>query len=276
MKVALVVQVNNENRYLDEFINYYKKLGIDHIYMIDHNDFDDENLHDIIDKYGEYITYDDKRGVHVKDLLSFTYKHIYDLYNYLYDWMCFFDVDEFLTLKYDNTIQDYLSRNIFYGIDQIHINWLTYDDNDLIEYDDRPVQERFTRISNIYDKEINTYHQMMLKYGCKSIIRSGLNIWAHIHTFVSLTDKELITVDGNGESSYQMWGSCDAINRYNLAYLKHYTTKSLNEYIYKKYNKMDGLNKYKYLFDYYFIINNHTIEKDKYVNNYLNLMTLYK
>ena len=216
--------------------------------------------------------------INIKNRIAYQstyYLYIYNEYGYKYDWMCFFDVDEFLTLKYDNTIQDYLSRDIFYGVDQIHINWLTYDDNDLIEYDDRPVQERFTRISNIYDKETNTSHQTMLKYGCKSIIKSGLNICSHIHTFINLNDKELITVDGNGESSYQMWGSCDAINRYNLAYLKHYATKSLNEYLYKKYNKIDCTHTYTYSFDYYFIINDHTVEKDKYINNYLNLMSLY-
>ena len=74
-----------------------------------------------------------------------------------------------------------------------------------------------------------------------------------------------------------MWGCNNTYSKYNLAYLKHYATKSLKEFIYKKYNKNNNNNNNtNYLFDnYYFVINEHTIEKDNYINNYLNLMSLY-
>ena len=278
MTVALVVQVKNENKYLDEWITHYQNLGINHIYIADNNDIDGENLHDVIDKYENYITYIDIRGINVDELQPFIYEYIYNYNNDKYDWWCFFDADEFLEFTKDKSIQEYLSRDVFNNVDQIHINWLIYDDNDLIEYDDRPVQERFTRITKLYDEDTdNNWSKEFNKYACKSIIRKGLNIKSVIHTFVC-KDKNnpLVTVDAYGGIANEIWGSSNSKDRYELCYLKHYSTKSLNEFLWKKYDQIASPKIFFYTLDYYFMINRHTKEKDEYIEKYLNLLKLYK
>lgn len=279
MKVALVVQVKNENKYLDEWINHYQNIGINHIYMIDNNDIDGENLHDVIDKYENYITYIDTRGNNIPRFQMNISKYVYEEYNNEYDWWCFFDADEFLELTQDKTIQEYLSRDIFNNVDQIHINWVIYDDNNLIEYDDRPVQERFTHIMNLYNKEDdNDMSKEFMKYACKSILKKGLHVIYHIHTFIScIKDKPLITVDASGYYAEESWQSCNSEYRYDLCKLKHYCTKSLNEFLWKKYNQIECTKTFSYTFNnQYFIINEHTKEKDEYIEKYLNLQKLYK
>lgn len=46
--VALCVIAKNENLYINEFITYYKKLGIRKIFLYDNNDKYGENFTDVI------------------------------------------------------------------------------------------------------------------------------------------------------------------------------------------------------------------------------------
>ena len=39
-----------ENLYIKEYIDYYKKLGYNHIYLYDNNDIDGERFEDVIQK----------------------------------------------------------------------------------------------------------------------------------------------------------------------------------------------------------------------------------
>lgn len=265
MTSAIIIQVKNENKYLDEWISYNKNLGIDHIYMIDNNDINGEYPQEVINKYGDYITYINERGNTVKDFQTSTYKIVYNEFKELYDWFAFIDIDEFITLNFDNNINDYLSRNIFNNVDQICLNWVIYDDNDLIHVDyNIPVQERFTRrMLHDYDKEYPLYNLQ------KCILRGNLNIDEHrVHNIVNFAIP-FRTVNNCGEELNQLHGSSS--HNEDLAYIKHYMTKSLEEFIIKKYNQYDTNHDGKYDFEKgYFSINKHTDEKDKYIQNYLN------
>lgn len=272
--VALAVIVKNENKYLKEYVEYYKKLGINHIYIGDNNDSDGEELEEVLYEYLElpnpYITI-----INIRNRLKYQklfYDYIYDKFGDKYDWMCFFDADEFLTLKYDHTIQDYLSRDIFYDVDQIHINWLIYDDNDLIEYDNRPVQERFTRIS----KKVlaNKDSEYCMNNGIKSILRCNINkqlsyIYnanTSVHTFTSFDN--LTTVLNNGELTDQEWSR--NWPNYDLCYIKHYTCKTLGEFLEKKYLRCcaDGAIIYNDINGSFFNVNDITDEKIKYLEQH--------
>ena len=47
IKVAMCAIVKRENRYIKYFIDFYKKLGYDHIYLYDNNESGDEVLEDV-------------------------------------------------------------------------------------------------------------------------------------------------------------------------------------------------------------------------------------
>ena len=156
MKVALVCCGRLENMYALEWVEYYKQLGIDNIFICDNNfdsDKDTEHFEDVLQSYindGFVIikNYRNFPGVQMP-----CYHNTYYEISKDYDWIMFLDFDEFLILKKDKNIKDYLSRGCFKDANQILINWQTYTDNDLIYDDGRPCLERFTATMDL-DKTI--------------------------------------------------------------------------------------------------------------------------
>ena len=51
IKICICTCGKQENRYIKEYIEYYKKYGIDKIILYDNNNLNDENFEDIIKKY---------------------------------------------------------------------------------------------------------------------------------------------------------------------------------------------------------------------------------
>jgi hypothetical protein len=110
-KVCICCIAKNENRYIREFIEYYKKLGIDHISIYDNNDPDGEVFNDVIQDYIDsgYVNILNVRGA--KRYQNRAYTEFYDKHHHEYDYIFFCDIDEFLVLHFDETIQDYLTRS---------------------------------------------------------------------------------------------------------------------------------------------------------------------
>ena len=50
-KICLCVLGKNENLYIKEFIEYYKKYGVDKIFLYDNNDKDGERFEEILSQY---------------------------------------------------------------------------------------------------------------------------------------------------------------------------------------------------------------------------------
>ena len=44
MKVALIGICRYANEYVEEWINHYLSIGIDHIYLCDNNDINDDSI----------------------------------------------------------------------------------------------------------------------------------------------------------------------------------------------------------------------------------------
>ena len=59
--------------------------------------------------------------------------------------LSFFDFDEFLELNSHKNIKEYLNDKRFKNCSNIKINWLTFSDNNLLYYENIPVQKRFTK-----------------------------------------------------------------------------------------------------------------------------------
>ena len=51
IKIGICTTGKKENRYIREFIQYYKNYGIDKIFLYDNNDINDETFDDIIKDY---------------------------------------------------------------------------------------------------------------------------------------------------------------------------------------------------------------------------------
>lgn len=264
MKVALCCIGKNENSYIIEYVEYYKSLGIDKIFLYDNNDNNGERFDDILKEYvdNEFIDIVDYRNMKRCQLKA--YQDCYDKHKNDYDWIMFFDCDEFIRLQKHNSISDYLSSDIFNNYDLIHLNWLCYGDNNLIGDDDeKSVLKRFKNPVEPLDFKVK--YKFAENCHIKSIVRGGLEKveWKRTpHT----PNNALRCCNNNGriiKISRSPFESFD----YTLAYLKHFTTKTATEYmkkvnrgfpdhIVKENERLDLLNRF-------FKYNKRTEEKEK-------------
>ena len=92
MKVALCAIGRMENRYAKEFVYHYKALGFDRIFIYDNN-FGNEEHFEQLDDIVEIVDWRDKENAQL-----IAYEDCYARHGNEYDWMAFFDFDEFLIL----------------------------------------------------------------------------------------------------------------------------------------------------------------------------------
>ena len=216
-----------ENNYVKELVDYYKNIGVDKFILGDNNDKDSERLSDVLQKEIE-------EGL--VDILDFTgrrkhqtdfFKDSYEMYKNKCRWISFYDFDEFLELKEGNTVQSYFTEEKFKNCDVILINWLVFNDNNLVKYEDRPVTERFTKA--LYKSRDNVF--------VKSIIKGNIrnNPWDTDQTS-HRPNHHLKTCLYNGQRA-KTFNDVLKPPRIDEIYLKHYVTKTVEEYILKKYKR---------------------------------------
>lgn len=270
MKVALCCIGRMENLYIKEYVEYYKNLGINRIFLYDNNHDGEEHFEDVIgdyinDGFVELIDFRNKTVCQLK-----AYQDCYDKHGDEYDWICFFDCDEFMIMKEYDNICDFLSQDKFDDFSLIHINWKCYDDNDLVVYDERPVMERFTRVKMPLDFK-KTY-EIPENYHVKSIVRGGGDVlWkATPHT----PSRALMCCDANGKDCK----GTSPFNPYNYdsAWLNHYPMKTIDEWVrikskrgYPDGNK-DFFKKHN-MIDEFFKMNEMTEEKQEYIGKIDNI-----
>ena len=259
LKVAMCAIAKKENRYIKYFIKHYKDIGYNHFYLYDNNLSGRESLEDVeIVKDGVkegYITIIDYKNIPNHPQME-AYYSCYENYNKEYDWISFYDIDEFLILKEKRIkIQHFVNHPRFNNCDNIKVSWKVYNDNEQLEYEDRPLIERFpTETEYLYEER-----------HIKSTVRGGLdyhnlrqsynphNIWTNLKSCTSSgkpTDNGCFVYPPDFETSY----------------LNHYNTKTIREY-YEKTNKnnvepekIPEIEKQKY-FKFFFTLNKKTKEK---------------
>lgn len=269
MKAAVVTIIKNENRYIRENILHNLNIGFDNVILIDNNDEDGENPEDVIGDLilggGVILVKSRYNGQHAIQMS--VYEYVFERFKHQFDWIAYFDADEFLFLNAHHTnIKEYLSDPCFNEFDCIHINWKVYDDNDLIYYEDKPVVERFCRPLNF--RKCITY-QFPENSHIKSIIRTNkfLNhkiVFQTPHHIES--DIPFNTCDNWGVPVRNLPFVIPQNHEY--AELRHYQTMSMEEYFMKRYNRTHAdanvtwnlEQKRKWFFDR---VNNDTEEKRK-------------
>lgn len=231
MKISLCSIGKMENNYIKEYVQYYIDKGVDKIFLYDNNDVDGEHFEDIIQEYIDdgYVEIINYRGFKICQLKA--YQDCYDKHNKEYDWMMFFDCDEFIAHKDYKTTKDFLSDEKFKNYDMIHINWLIFDDNGMIgdETDEMSVLKRFTkpRLPINFTKSIK-YPE---NFHIKSIIRGGLEKVEWKATPHTPSNKiKCCNADGKECSSTSPFCPYGDFT----AYLKHFSTKTIKEWLENK------------------------------------------
>jgi len=200
MKIALVCIAKNEEDYIQEWIDYNKKIGFDDIFIYQ-NDWrwtgSTENVHKLI--------------IDGKNIQTKAYNTFYHTKGKEYDWIAFFDIDEFLVLKKHKTIQDFV--NDYSEYNSIGINWVLFGDNGYEKLNDETsVIRRFTK----RQKGVNLH--------VKSIVKTKLNLNMTVHT----PSIPWIDTDKNFR-----FGFFNKDGNDNIAQINHYFCKTKEEFIKK-------------------------------------------
>ena len=253
---CLVAVGKKENRYIREFIQHYKSIGFEKIYLGDDNDLKTEKLIDVLKDYINegFIEIIDIRGKNIsqEDFYEFTFKYA----NLKCNWLLFCDIDEYLVFKNNSmTIKSYLSKGEFNKCDVVKIHWLMYYDNDLVYYDNRTLNERFTKPN--YISFNNNFHKSILKgkmYNQK--------LWDY-RTGPHQPNESLVNMcDAVGNLDNNRHGIL-ALPNYKYCYIKHFRTKTAEEFAYKILRGTDLGEKFdiNQKINYFFAYNKLTKEK---------------
>ena len=224
-KICLCAIAKNENLYAREFVEHYKKIGYDKIFIYDNNEKEGEHFEEVIFDYIQngFVQIIDIRGLHHIPQTK-AYIDCYKMNHNFYDWLSFFDLDEFLEIdKRYKSIHDFINDKIFRYCKNIKINWLFYINDSSINYENKPLQERFK--TPLFNLSSNAH--------IKSTVRGNLptNYWKTMQTpHTSDLNYKCCTSSGKKirfDTPFQIPPD------YKNAKLKHYHFKSFEEYCLK-------------------------------------------
>lgn len=206
----------NENLYVKEFVEYYKQLGFDKIVIFDNNNIDDEKLENVLRDYvnNNFVKIIDIRGLKSVQIAAFNF--CYQKYNYLYDWIAFFDFDEYLFINESNKIKDYIYKEEFQKCQSILFNWYFYDDNDLEKYENKSILERFNHLK-----------QKTLR--AKSMVRGNINNLLIPSTHIIGININYFC-NSNGIRVFPKTFYDIDYPKNNKAFIKHFYTKTVEEF----------------------------------------------
>jgi len=234
---CILTVIKNEHEYLDEWIKYHLDLGIDHIFIFE--DIDSYSHKEICEKYGDRVTLSSifailndlcrKEALYLKKTKMYNPQHLYFkvalmtiklTYPRKYDWCFIIDCDEYITFenKYSN-LNEILS--LYQGYDAFVMQWKCYGSNGCINkpnYKDKGVVKTYTKESDYLGHDA-------LEWTTKTCY--------NVNTF-----DETYFKDCHQPTNECKWCKTDFSSdrtkpSFNNVYIKHYITKSWEEYISK-------------------------------------------
>jgi hypothetical protein len=236
MKTCICTVIKNEHQYLDEWIQYHIRLGIDYIFIFE--DFDSDSHKDITDKYDNVelnsickILNDTDIKV-VKDL-KITKKSnpqyiyirrglLYIQSLHIYDWCFVIDNDEFITLENTNTcLKDVIQ--LYNSYDAFIMQWKCYGASGLINkpnYSNNGVVDTYTEEIKGF---IPTATPQSLSKTCYNLKTYKDEFFLYTHQPSKYCNFCRTNFEKNRNKPV-----------YDKIYIRHYITKSWEEYVWKR------------------------------------------
>ena len=233
------------------------------LFIYDNNDKNDESfdivLKDFID--GELVEIVDFRGIIGPQLMAMEDCRKKNFKKF--DWLIFFDMDEYIFLRNYSNIKEFLAKKIFDKCQRIQLNWYVHTDNNLLYYDNRSLSERFPEKNKKWKN---------IKLGGTDVVKSILkgNIDIEINN-VHFLNSDLISCDGFGNIKEVQGIKTNESDHYYY-YIDHYWSKSTEEFV-NKLMKGDSILGYNNIennmrrINMYFNINAITEDRINYIEN---------
>ena len=222
MRTALFTIAKDEDKYIDEFLDYYIKLGFDDIWIYQNNWR--ANLKTDYNGRVHLVEFDGEASQRPA-LNDFCQKH-WNKYN----WVAFFDVDEFLLLKKHTNIKDFLEN--YKKFPAVGLNMRLFGDSGLnkVEDENYSVINRFVHS----DDKLYTLIKLIINFDvCKDRV---LFFNPHIFNGQAVDpNKTMLTMKGNFPDNKQD----------EIAELAHFRNKTYEECYKRKFRNTDVM--YGYL-----------------------------
>jgi len=261
MEIVICAIARLENLYVKEWVDYHLSMGFTHIYLYDNNRAGEERLAEVLNPE---INYPNKVTIFpYHDVVNWPQMQAYgDFWNRIsFDWAFFIDVDEFFTFgpkwKGSNNVAEFV--NLYSDkAEAILINWMTYGDNEEIFYKPEGVISRFPKPLPLKFSLTNSFGKQPVNGHVKTMVKHT----ADFHLFgphVGQGDY----VCCNAEGAIVENKSWNPQQSYSIAYLRHYTTKTVSEFIESKSKRglADRKPGVRYSLDTFFLYNKPTFKK---------------
>jgi hypothetical protein len=203
-KIAICMITKDEHQYLQEFIDYYKAIGVDDVILYDNEPKQPVVINSTYVKVVPWKT-------DINQNVTKAYADCAIRFKDEYKWICFFDSDEYLILKKHKNIKEFLTDYDAYPA--VAINWLCFGSSDIDTHISHSGYNKHCR----FDNPINTH--------VKSIIKPEyLTIYGpDPHNMIQGT------VDTTGNSFTGPFSSF----KNDVAYLKHCIMRTKEDYMKK-------------------------------------------
>lgn len=251
---VIVTSVRNEAPWILEWIAYHKALGFDY-FIFYTNDNTDETVEVLVQLEAKGIL-----EVHENTLLpeqspqrfafSKGFKRLSELKP---DWVLCSDVDEYLVLKKEKSIKNFLAN--YSDCDAIGFNWNHFGSSGLTEHNSGFTTERFTRSG-----ETAFFMNRMLKSIFKFDVKKLKGFGPHRPWYKDGIEPKYVYPSGEYVSpkfwkdGFNLISDESAPIEHDIACMHHYSIRSLSEYLVKvaRGNGMKANNKKSHFKDDYF------------------------
>ena len=252
---CIITLIKNEHLYLSEWIKYHLDLGVEHIFVFE--DVGSDTHKDITDAFGDKVTLNGifsildeesrEKALELKSTMKSNVQHLYMrnalmyVKNYFqdkYDWCFVIDADEFLTLEKDS-LENVLS--LYRNYDAFIMLWKCYGANGLVskpDYTKKGVIETYTKEA----PEGVFYNPQYRVKTCFNLKRYEFGYYLNAHQ----PSEECVWCNTSLHRNI--------ISTYAHIYIRHYITKSWEEYVWKRTTRGYLWGK-KRFFDLFFLLN---------------------
>lgn len=259
-KYIVFACAKNESDYITEWVKHYLSIGFDKIIIADNNDIGDDSLYNVLNDYivNGRVQIFDCRGM--ESIQVAIYSKFCEYGNY--KWCGYFDCDEFFEMGAYNNVKEFLSTLDEY--DCISFNWLIFGPNGQSYKKEGSVQERFLKpvCPVLYMKE-NVFIKSIVKGGYKRFE----NCWFNGSHIPSTTNEEVkYSIGGYNEPYSSKTVHAHFPPSYKLGYIKHYYTKSYEEWEKKSRRGWPDGTENLDMKGFYLFNENHEIPVDNFLN----------
>lgn len=248
MKIAIIAIAKCEEPYIKEWIDYHLDKGFSNIIIADN----DDTL--VLAPYAsDRVIIEDYTGV--EGVQPKAYNQLFAKYRKDYDWIAFFDIDEFLVIEDGRSVTEFID-SLPQDVDMIRLNCKHFTDNDELD---------------VIDGNYNVFDRFLTPVECdkdrfyKSFVNTKIDMGKNRILGHGIYDSNLKSIGADGKPCE--WKKKADKAFLEIAWFNHFRTKTIGEYIRQKY-KRGGANfnpqRYSRWREYFRVTNNLTPEKIRY------------